>query len=179
MMNEFPPRVAKFEKVSLSQFARDAKKQLSGISEQEIEEAYDRIVLPARATAGSSGYDIRTPFSFSLRAGEEITVPTGLRCRMAEGWCLLLMPRSGLGFRLYTRLANTVGNIDSDYYYADNEGHIAVKFRLELKEAPDGPTAYSFSAGSAVCQGVFVPFGITEDDAAEAKRTGGFGSTGK
>ena len=110
-MNEFPPRVAKFEKVSLSQFARDAKKQLPGLSDREIEEAYDRIVLPARATAGSSGYDIRTPFSFSLCAGEEITVPTGLRCRMAEGWCLLLMPRSGLGFRLYTRLANTVGNI--------------------------------------------------------------------
>ena len=169
MMNEFPPRVAKFEKVSLSQFARDAKKQLPGLSDREIEEAYDRIVLPARAT----------PFSFSLCAGEEITVPTGLRCRMAEGWCLLLMPRSGLGFRLYTRLANTVGNIDSDYYHADNEGHIAVKFRLELKETPDGLTAYSFAAGSAVCQGVFVTFGITEDGAAEAKRTGGFGSTGK
>ena len=178
-MNEFPPRVARFEKVSLSQFEQDVRKRMPALSREDIEAAYGRIVLPVRGTAGSSGYDIRTPFSFSLCAGEEITVPTGLRCRMAEGWCLLLMPRSGLGFRLYTRLANTVGNIDSDYYSADNEGHIAVKFRLELKEAPDGPTAYSFSAGSAVCQGVFVPFGITEDDAAEAKRTGGFGSTGK
>ena len=178
-MNEFPPRVALFEKVSFPQFEKDVHKQLPALSGEEIRAAYDRIILPARATAGSSGYDIRTPFSFTLRPGEDITVPTGLRCRMAEGWCLLLMPRSGLGFRLYTRLANTVGNIDSDYYHAENEGHIAVKFRLELKEAPDGPTAYSFSAGSAVCQGVFVPFGITEDDAAEAKRTGGFGSTGK
>ena len=55
MMNEFPPRVAMFEKVSLSRFAQDAKKQLPGISDREIEDAFDRIALPARATAGSSG----------------------------------------------------------------------------------------------------------------------------
>ena len=65
------------------------------------------------------------------------------------GLVLLLFPRSSLGFRYRLQLNNTVGVIDSDYFGADNEGHIAVKFRLELKEAPDGPTAYSFSAGSA------------------------------
>ena len=176
-MNEFPPRVARFEKVSFPQFEKNVHKQLPALSGEEIRAAYDRIILPARATAGSSGYDIRTPFSFTLRPGEDVTVPTGLRCRMAEGWCLLLMPRSGLGFRLYTRLANTVGNIDSDYYFADNEGHMAVKFRLELADKSAPPAV--FEAGSAVCQGIFVPFGITEDDAAEARRTGGFGSTGR
>ena len=176
-MNDFPPRVARFEKVSLSQFEQDVRKRMPALSREDIEAAYERIVLPARGTAGYSGYDIRTPFSFSLKAGEEITVPTGLRCRMAEGWCLLLMPRSGLGFKLYTRLANTVGNIDSDYYFADNEGHMAVKFRLELADQAAPPAV--FEAGSAICQGIFVPFGITEDDAAEARRTGGFGSTGR
>ena len=177
-MNECPPRVARFEKVSFAQFEKDVRKQMPRVSAEEIRAAYDRIDLPRRATAGSSGYDIRTPFSFTLRAGEDVTVPTGLRCRMAEGWCLLLMPRSGLGFRLYTRLANTVGNIDSDYYHAENEGHMAVKFRLELAEDRQDPP-HVFEAGSAVCQGIFVPFGITEDDAAEARRTGGFGSTGR
>ncbi len=178
-MNDFPPRVARFEKVSLPQFEQDVKKRIPALSREDIEAAYGRIVLPARGTAGSSGYDIRTPFFFSLKAGEEITIPTGLRCRMAEGWCLLLMPRSGLGFKLYTRLANTVGNIDSDYYHADNEGHIAVKFRLELKEDSGDPVEHAFEAGSAICQGIFVPFGITEDDEAAGRRTGGFGSTGR
>ena len=176
-MNDFPPRVARFEKVSRSQFEQDVRKRMPALSREDIEAAYGQIVLPARGRVGSSGYDIRTPFSFSLKAGEEITVPTGLRCRMAEGWCLLLMPRSGLGFKLYTRLANTVGNIDSDYYHADNEGHIAVKFRLELKEEEGAP--HPFAAGAAVCQGVFLPFGITEDDEAAGRRTGGFGSTGR
>ena len=171
------PRIARFEKVSISRFRQDVSRWMPWVSQEEADAAYERIVLPARATAGSSGYDIRTPFSFELRAGEDITVPTGLRCRMAEGWCLLLMPRSGLGFRLYTRLANTLGNIDSDYYSADNEGHIAVKFRLELKEEEGAP--HPFAAGAAVCQGVFLPFGITEDDWADASRSGGFGSTGQ
>ena len=176
-MNDFPPRVARFEKVSLSQFEEDTRKGLPGLSREEIGEAYGRVVLPKRATAGSCGYDIRTPFAFTLKAGEEITVPTGLRCRMAAGWCLLLVPRSGLGFRLYTRLANTVGVIDSDYYKAQNEGHIAVKFRLELKGREEA--VYSFEAGSAICQGIFVPFGVTEDDEAAGERMGGFGSTGR
>ena len=88
----------------------------------------------------------------------------------------MLMPRSGLGFKFYTRLANTVGNIDSDYYGADNEGHIMVKLRMELDRSGAPRT---FEVGTAVCQGVFVPFGVTEDDDATEKRTGGFGSTGK
>ena len=176
-MNACPPRVAQFEKVSFTQFELDARRSFPGLSPEEMAAAYQRISLPRRGTAGSSGYDIRTPFAFSLSPGEDIIIPTGLRCRMAGGWCLLLMPRSGLGFRLYTRLANTVGNIDSDYYQAENEGHIAVKFRLELKEQP-GET-YRFEAGSAICQGVFVPFGITEDDQAQGERMGGFGSTGR
>ena len=106
---------------------------------------------------------------FSLR------VPTGIVNTLWWGRWLMLMPRSGLGFKLYTRLANTVGNIDSDYYGADNEGHIMVKLRLELT-GDDAPRA--FEAGTAICQGVFVPFGITEDDGTCDKRTGGFGSTG-
>ena len=176
-MQETPPRVARFEKVSREQFMRDMAARVPELPQEEASSAYERIELPRRATAGSSGYDIRTPFPFSLRAGEDIVIPTGLRCRIREGWCLLLMPRSGLGFKLYTRLANTVGNIDSDYYQADNEGHICVKLRLELPPKDDTP--HLFEAGSAVCQGVFVPFGITEDDCAQAQRTGGFGSTGQ
>ena len=170
------PRVARFEKVSPAQFRDAARKAFPALTEAGIDAAYEAIVLPRRATAGSSGYDLRTPFAFSLKAGEDIVIPTGLRVKIVPGWWLMLMPRSGLGFKLYTRLANTVGNIDSDYYGADNEGHIMVKLRLELSGTD---AAHAFEAGTAVCQGVFVPFGITEDDDATEKRTGGFGSTGK
>ena len=168
------PRVARFEKVSIGQFREAAHKALPGLSGADIDAAYAGVALPRRATAGSSGYDIRTPFAFTLKSGEDIVIPTGIRAWIAPGWWLMLMPRSGLGFKFYTRLANTVGNIDSDYYGADNEGHIMVKLRLETA----GGEPRTFEAGTAVCQGVFVPFGITEDDCAAEKRTGGFGSTG-
>ena len=174
-MKDELPRVARFEKVSPEQFREAVRKAMPLQDDASIDAAYRDIALPRRATAGSSGYDIRTPFAFSLRPGEDIVIPTGIRAWIAPGWWLMLMPRSGLGFRLYTRLANTIGNIDSDYYGADNEGHIMVKLRLEL--TGDGAPR-DFAAGTAVCQGVFVPFGITEDDGAAGKRTGGFGSTG-
>ena len=66
---------------------------------------------------------------------------------------------------------NTVGVIDADYFDALNEGHMFVK----LYNAGDKPLR--LSQGDAFAQGVFLPFGITEDDAADAPRTGGFGST--
>ena len=162
--------------MSPEQFRQAARKSFPDWTDEALDDAYAGIVLPKRATAGSSGYDLRTPFTFTLKPGEDIVIPTGLRARIASGWWLMLMPRSGLGFKFYTRLANTVGNIDSDYYSADNEGHIMVKLRLET-DADGEP--HTFEAGTAVCQGVFVPFGITEDDDATEKRTGGFGSTGK
>ena len=174
-MNNGIPRVARFEKVSIGQFREAAHKALPELSGADIDVAYAGVALPRRATAGSSGYDIRTPFTFTLKSGEDIVIPTGIRAWIAPGWWLMLMPRSGLGFKFYTRLANTVGNIDSDYYGADNEGHIMVKLRLEL--TGDGAPR-AFEAGTAICQGVFVPFGITVDDDAIDKRTGGFGSTG-
>ena len=70
------------------------------------------------------------------------------------------------------RLSNTVGIIDSDYFYSDNEGHILVK--IENGEKP-----LEIAAGKAFCQGVFVAFGITYDDEVDSVRNGGFGSTEK
>ena len=167
------PRVARFERVSLAQLREAAGKALPDRDEAAVTAAYEGIALPRRATAGSSGYDIRTPFAFTLRPGEDIVIPTGLRAWIAPGWWLMLMPRSGLGFRLYTRLANTVGNIDSDYYGADNEGHIFVPLTNDSKE---GKTCV-IRTGEGFAQGVFLPYGVTEDDEATDRRTGGFGST--
>ena len=127
--------------------------------------------LPRRATAGSAGYDFFAPAAFRLEPGESIKIPTGVRARIAPGWVLALFPRSGLGFKYRLQLNNTVGIVDADYFGARNEGHIFIK----LTNAGDRPLRVG--AGDAFAQGVFLPFGITEDDEAGGVRLGGFGST--
>ena len=82
-------------------------------------------------------------------------------------------PRSGLGFKFRLQLNNTVGIIDSDYFYSDNEGHIFAKITNDSKE---GKTL-TVEVGQGFMQGIFMPFGITVDDEVTAIRNGGFGST--
>ena len=148
-------RIAKFMRVSETQFNRDG---------------YENIILPRRATAGSAGYDFIAPYDFVLESGEEIVIDTGIRARIAEGWVLVILPRSGSGFKYGVRLANTAGVIDSDYFNADNEGHIKIKL-------VGGSKTYTVKAGDAFAQGIFLPYGITEDDECTEERHGGFGST--
>lgn len=143
------------------------------MTDAEIRVAYSAIRLPVRATSGSAGYDIRSPFSFLLRVGESIKIPTGLRVKIDDGWWLGCFPRSGLGFKYAARLANTVGVIDGDYYGSKNEGHIMLKLRNE------GDANIVINAGDGVAQAIFIPFGITVDDNAAGERDGGFGSTGR
>jgi len=138
-------------------------------------EVYNEIALPRRATAGSAGYDFASPFAFDLAPRETITIPTGIRVQIEPGWWLGLLPRSGHGFKFRVQLDNTLGVIDSDYYYADNEGHILVKLSNDSMTGKH----LSISDGDSFVQGVFLPYGITTTDEANTKRTGGFGSTGK
>lgn len=159
-------RIAKFEKVSEKQFLSDMQKQ-------GLEAGYAKIRLPLRATAGSAGYDFCTPVDFKLEPGQEITIPTGIRAQMQDGWVLVCCPRSGLGFKFRLQLNNTVGIIDSDYYHADNEGHIMARL---INDGRSGKTV-ELKAGQAFMQGLFLPYGITVDDEAGGLRTGGFGST--
>lgn len=165
-------RVAKFHKVSEGQFVHDWMKTF-GSSREEAAAAYESIRLPKRATAGSAGYDFFSPLPFVLKPGETINIPTGIRAFMEEGYVLLCFPRSGLGFKFRLQLNNTVGVIDSDYYYSDNEGHIFIKLTNDSNE---GKTL-ALEAGSGFAQGIFLQYGITDDDEASAARNGGFGST--
>ncbi|HIU48949.1 MAG TPA: deoxyuridine 5'-triphosphate nucleotidohydrolase [Candidatus Avimonoglobus intestinipullorum] len=163
-------RVAKFEKVSKNQF-EEAWKDTFG-TEQTV---YEELRLPRRATKGSAGYDFFSTLDFELRPGETIKIPTGVRVRIDEGWVLKLYPRSGLGFKYRLQLNNTVGIIDSDYYNSDNEGHIFIKITNDSNE---GKTM-QIKKGEGFCQGIFVEYGITEDDDVADVRNGGFGSTTK
>lgn len=172
-------RVGKFEKVSEDVWntAHDNYVKNFAVYGEITEPSYiyyNVITLPTRATKGSAGYDVVTPFEIRLRPNEEVNVPTGIKCRIDNGWALFALPKSGLGFKYYTRLANTVGLIDEDYYNNENnEGHIFVKLRNE------GTKDLVIEEGKALCQLVFLPYGITYDDKAEGIRQGGFGSTGK
>ena len=166
-------RIAKFEKVSFEQFKKDCADACPQLAEDDIEEIYDGIKLPKRATTGSAGYDFYAPFQIVLQPGCTIKIPTGIRVWIDDGWVLKLYPKSGLGFKFRLQLNNTVGIIDSDYYGSDNEGHIQVKLTNDSRE---GKTV-EVEAGTGFSQGIFVEYGITVDDEADEVRNGGFGST--
>lgn len=159
-------RIAQFELVSLDEY----KKAIDN-----AEEIYADLKLPRRATAGSAGYDFFAPFDIILAPGETIKIPTGIRAKMEVNYVLKLYPRSGLGFKYRLQLNNTVGIIDSDYYYSDNEGHIFAKITNDTNE---GKTI-EIKKGTGFMQGIFLEYGITLDDDVKDIRNGGFGSTTK
>ena len=166
--------MAKFEKVSWEQFLEDWRDTFGNEQEQaKIQGIYDRIRLPRRATAGSAGYDFFLTLPIVLRPGESIKVPTGIRARMDVNWVLQIYPRSGLGFKYRLQMNNTVGIIDSDYFYSDNEGHIFIKILNDSREEK----TLELAEGMAFAQGIFMEYGITEDDDVTESRNGGFGST--
>ena len=165
-------KIAKFHKVSEKQYIEDWCAE-TRCTAAEAKLVYQSIRLPRRATVGSAGYDFFAPGAFSLVPHETIKIPTGIRAEIADGWVLQIYPRSGLGFKYRLQMDNTVGIIDSDYFTAKNEGHIFIKMTNDGRQ---GKTL-SISAGEGFAQGIFLPFGITEDDDADGERQGGFGST--
>ena len=167
-------KVAKFEKVSYDQFKKSMLDDFN-FSEEEIKNIYDSIKLPKRATTGSAGYDFFTPVKVVLNPGETIKIPTGIRCKMLVDWVLMIYPRSGLGFKYRLQLNNTVGVIDSDYYNSDNEGHIFIKMTNDSNEGK----IVDVKENQGIAQGIFMQYGITEDDDVIEERNGGFGSTTK
>lgn len=168
-------RIAQFSKVSKDNFLAAMAEDFKELSLAEMAAIYDNLPLPKRATKGSAGYDFYAPFSFTLNPGQTIKIPTGIRVQMEEDWVLQLFPRSGLGFKFRLQLNNTVGIIDSDYFYSDNEGHIFAKITNDSNEGK----ILTVEAGTGFMQGIFLQYGITVDDDASGIRNGGFGSTSK
>ncbi len=155
-------RVAQFYLVSENEYLKSGTK-----------EEYADISLPKRATLGSAGYDFFAPKTFTLEPNESVKIPTGIRVKIEEGWVLKIYPRSSLGFKYRLSLDNTVGIIDSDYYFADNEGHIFIKM------TNCGNKTLTVEKGKGFAQGIFLEYGVTFDDEVTSTRTGGFGSTDK
>ena len=167
-----------FSKISWSQFLKDYR-NLNGWPDTQEEktklaadlaEIYDKIQLPQRQTAGSAGYDFYLPQSVTI-GKTAVTIPTGITARIPQGYFLALVPRSSLGFKFGVRLANTVGIIDSDYFFADNEGHIMCRMLADKQ--------CKLNAGDRFVQGIVIPYAVGDDNPVNQERNGGMGSTGK
>ncbi|MFW6015388.1 MAG: deoxyuridine 5'-triphosphate nucleotidohydrolase [bacterium] len=169
-----------FKKISLKQFEKDFIDYLLDPETWEDESIDDKkyrlnktVKIPKRGTAMSAGYDVFTPFGFTLKPKQDINIPTGLKAYMQPDEVLFAYPRSGMGFKYYVRLANTIGVVDMDYFNnEDNEGHIWIKIRNE------GNKVLEIRKGQAIVQFIFQKYLLVDGDNFEGeKRKGGFGST--
>lgn len=131
--------------------------------------------LPAPATAGSAGLDLRASLQgpLTLAPGAVELIGTGLAMHLADpGYAALILPRSGLGHRDGIVLGNLVGLIDSDY-----------QGELKLSVWNRGPNAFEIQPGDRLAQLVIVPvvqpvFEVVTDFAASERGSGGYGHSG-
>ena len=136
------------------------------------------INLPVRKTKHSAAYDIEAAEEVVLPSFKQgmkpILIPTGLKAYMQSDEVLLIVPRSSGPKKQGISFPHNVGVIDSDYYNnSDNEGHIFVQC-INLKDED-----VVIKKGEAVAHAIFQKYLTVDDDNAEGKRTGGFGSTDK
>ncbi|EYC51792.1 deoxyuridine 5'-triphosphate nucleotidohydrolase [Hylemonella gracilis str. Niagara R] len=143
----------------------------------KIIDARLRDQLPAYATPGSAGLDLRAcldaPLTLAPNAWQ--LVPTGMAIHLADpGYAALILPRSGLGHKHGIVLGNLVGLIDSDY-----------QGQLMVSAWNRSATAFTIEPMERIAQLVIVPvvqarFNLVDEFAAETERgAGGYGSTGK
>ncbi|MGF6599396.1 dUTP pyrophosphatase [Paraburkholderia sp. GAS448] len=142
----------------------------------KILDARMRDQLPAYATTGSAGLDLRACLNepLTLKPGETALVPTGLAIHVGDpGYAAVILPRSGLGHKHGIVLGNLVGLIDSDY-----------QGQLMISTWNRGQNEFTLNPMERLAQLVIVPvvqaeFNIVDDFAESERGAGGFGSTGK
>jgi dUTP pyrophosphatase len=142
----------------------------------KILDARMREQLPAYATTGSAGLDLRACLDepLTLEPGQTALVPTGLAIHVGDpGYAALILPRSGLGHKHGIVLGNLVGLIDSDY-----------QGQLMISTWNRGQTTFTLNPMERLAQLVIVPvvqaeFNIVDDFEQSDRGAGGFGSTGK
>ena len=133
-------------------------------------------MLPAYATPGSAGLDLRACIDapLTLEPGQTVLVPTGLAIHVADpGYAAMILPRSGLGHKNGIVLGNLVGLIDSDY-----------QGQLMVSTWNRGNQTFTLQPLDRLAQLVIVPvlqvgFNVVDEFASSERGAGGFGSTGK
>lgn len=134
------------------------------------------IPLPAYATDGSAGLDLRACLDapVTLEPGQTHLVPTGFAIHLEDpGLAAVLLPRSGLGHKHGIVLGNLVGLIDSDY-----QGQVMVSVWNR------GAHPFTISPGERIAQMIVVPvvqveLEVVREFSASARGSGGFGSSGR
>jgi dUTP pyrophosphatase len=132
--------------------------------------------LPAYATSGSAGLDLRAVIDAALvlQPGATFLVPTGLAIHVADpGLAAVILPRSGLGHKHGIVLGNLVGLIDSDY-----QGQLMVSCWNR------GSVPFTVEPGERIAQLIIVPvvqvqLNVVEDFTASSRGAGGFGHSGR
>ncbi|MDO4988723.1 MAG: dUTP diphosphatase [Synergistes sp.] len=135
--------------------------------------AAEGITLPAYATDGASGLDIRASEATVIKSGGRACVPTGIFMEIPCGYEAQVRPRSGLALKHGVTVLNTPGTIDSDY-----RGEIRVIL------ANFGEEDFAIEVGDRIAQIVFAE--VTKADVLRCdvlddtdRSDGGFGSTGR
>lgn len=132
--------------------------------------------LPAYATPGSAGLDLRACLdtSLTLQPNAWQLVPTGIAIYLKDpGYAALILPRSGLGHKHGIVLGNLVGLIDSDY-----------QGQLMVSAWNRSDTAFTITPMERIAQLVLVPvmqarFNVVSEFPPSERGEGGYGSTGK
>ena len=140
-----------------------------------IDGADKTLGLPAYATSGAAGADLRTNLidnqSITLGVGARVLVPTGLRLAIPDGYEVQIRPRSGLALKHGITLPNSPGTIDSDY-----RGPLGVIVQN------GGEAPFEITHGMRIAQMVVAPVVQATFEAGSVDDTergsGGFGSTG-
>ena len=136
------------------------------------------IHLPVRKTKYSAGYDVEAAEDCtipSFKKGMKPTlVKTGIKAYMQDDEVLILANRSSNPGKKGLILANSIGVVDKDYYgNPDNDGHIMFAFfNIKVEDI-------EIKKGDCIGQAIFQKYYTVDEDNAEGKREGGFGSTSK
>ncbi|MBE3023439.1 dUTP diphosphatase [Janthinobacterium sp. BJB1] len=133
-------------------------------------------LLPAYATPGSAGLDLRACIaeSITIEAGQTVLIPTGLAIHIGDpSYAAMILPRSGMGHKNGIVLGNLVGLIDSDY-----------QGQLMVSTWNRGQSAFTLNPMERLAQLIIVPvlqvgFNVVEEFGDSERGVGGFGSTGK
>ncbi|AYM77973.1 dUTP diphosphatase [Janthinobacterium agaricidamnosum] len=133
-------------------------------------------LLPAYATPGSAGLDLRACITepITIEAGQTVLIPTGLAIHIGDpSYAAMILPRSGMGHKNGIVLGNLVGLIDSDY-----------QGQLMVSTWNRGQSAFTLNPMERLAQLIIVPvlqvgFNVVEEFGDSERGVGGFGSTGK
>jgi dUTP pyrophosphatase len=152
------------------------ERRITNMIKFEVCSSYDPNVvkIPVRATEFSAGYDFyNLNYTVTVPPHGTAMIKTGIKAQMDPNMVLLMFIRSSLAFKHGLQLTNSVGVIDADYYNnPDNEGEIGIS----LYNMND--TYVKIDPYERIAQGIFMPYFLTYNDISNAKRAGGFGSTG-